>query len=81
MAETHAPWTNQQLWSEVDLAEIFQQVLRDGRSAVVSDSAFLSLFGLAGERLSVGEVWQSLVDRLIPEQSEAYGPLQIILQA
>jgi len=80
VAETHAPWTNQQLWSEVDLAEIFQQVLRDGRSAVVSDSAFLSLFGLAGERLSVGEVWQSLVDRLIPEQSEAYGPLQIILQ-
>jgi len=81
VAETHAPWTAQQLWSEVDLAEIFQQVLRDGRGAVISDPNFLALFGLAGDRLSVGEVWQSLIARLIPQQSEAFGPLQTISEA
>ncbi len=81
VAEVQASWNEQKLWTETTLAGIFNDVLRDGRAAVVSDPRYLALFGLRGARLSVGELWRSLADRLVARENEAWQPLQTILDS
>lgn len=79
VAETCAPWTEQQAWSEVALADIFLKVLQEGRGTVIRDRRYLRLFGLDAECLSVGELWRALADRHIVPSAAAWSPLQIIL--
>jgi len=79
VAETCAPWTEQQLWSETSLAEIFLAVLQEGRGAMVKDSRYLAMFGIRADCLSVGELWQTLAERLLTRSDEAWAPLQVIL--
>jgi len=79
VAETHAAWPEQQLWSESALAEIFLSVLHEGRGATIVDARYLSIFGLPARSLPVGELWRCLADRLITRSHNAWAPLQVIL--
>jgi len=79
VAEACAPWTEQQLWSENALAEIFLAVLREGRAALVKDPRYLAMFGIQADCLPVGELWRVLAERLLTRNDEAWAPLQVIL--
>ena len=79
VAESWAPWTEQQSWSETALAEIFLAVLQEGRAALVKDPRYLAMFGIEAEVLSVGELWRVLAERLLTRDDEAWTPLQVIL--
>ena len=79
VAETCAPWTEQQSWSEIALADIFLAVLQQGRAALVKDPRYLTMFGIQADLLSVGELWRVLAERLVTRNDEAWAPLQVIL--
>jgi gamma-glutamyl:cysteine ligase YbdK (ATP-grasp superfamily) len=79
VAETCTPWTEQQLWSENALAEIFHAVLQEGRGALIKDPRYLAMFGIQADVLSVGELWRVLAARLLTGSDEAWAPLQVIL--
>jgi len=79
VAETCAPWPEQQLWSENALAEIFLAVLQEGRGALIKDPRYLAMFGIRADVLSVGELWRVLTERFVPSTDQAWAPLQVIL--
>ncbi len=78
VAECHVSWAEQQLWSEICLAEIFQAVLREGRGAQIDDPRYLSMFGVRADRMTVGDLWRLLADRLVPAADEIWGPLRTL---
>ncbi|WP_136810121.1 carboxylate-amine ligase [Desulfosediminicola flagellatus] len=51
---------SQMKWDVDPLSTIFQDVIKYGDQAVISDSAYLSLLGLGSEKMGVMEVWQHL---------------------
>lgn len=52
-------------WSEERLEELLLQTIRDGGSAVISDSAYLRCFGLPGDRpVPAGRLWQAVIAAL-----------------
>lgn len=79
VSETNASWADQQLWTETALAEIFHDVLRQGRGAVLGDHRYLAMFGVQAESLTVGELLRALVDRLLPEADDVRAVLEVIL--
>ncbi len=79
VAEACVPWTEQQLWSENALAEIFLAVLQEGRGALIKDPRYLAMFGIRANALAVGELWRVLAERLLTRRDEAWAPLQVIL--
>ena len=79
VAETQASWSDQQLWSETALAEIFSAVLKDGRGAIITDPRYLGLFGVRAASATVGELWQALVARLIDPSASIREPLQVLV--
>ncbi len=78
IAETHAPWTQQQLWHETWLADLFVKVLKEGRFCQINDSRYLNMFGARTSCLTVGDLWQSLAERLVSRQDSAWNALQVI---
>jgi hypothetical protein len=57
-------------WEIDPLEAIFLAVLRDGESAVIRDSRYLSGFGLSGESLTAGELWGHLAGMVMPGATE-----------
>lgn len=43
------------------------------------DQRYLAMFGIQADCLSVGELWQTLAERLLTRSDEAWAPLQVIL--
>lgn len=79
VAETHATWIDQQLWSETALAEIFNKVLKEGRAAIIDDPRYLALFGLTATTATVGELWLVLLERLIDKTDPINEPLRVLV--
>lgn len=79
VAETHASWHDQQQWSETVLAEIFNEVLKQGRGAVITNQGYLAMFGVRATSLSVGELWQELVERLVDLSNPVREPLRVLV--
>ncbi len=50
-------------WQVEPLAAIFQDVIRKGDQAVISDPAYLELFGLGAEKIRAIDIWQHLATR------------------
>ncbi len=83
-----APWTGlsfQQALSTESLEAIFLATTNQAEEAVISDTAFLRVFGLAHERsISARELWRWLLNETLPsargEQAALERPLQIILK-
>ncbi len=78
VSETRATREAQQAWHESQLAGIFTTVLREGRGCLIEDARYLALFGVDAASMTVGELWQTLAERLIPHQNEAWSALQVI---
>lgn len=47
---------DQKMWSENSLFDILMTVVKDGEEAIISNSKYLSLFGLKEDRISAGEL-------------------------
>ncbi len=71
---------NQQGWSESVLAKWLLAAIGDGERARIDDTGFLSLFGFAGKRATMGDLWQYLASDLRPDLVARKGlPLEVIL--
>lgn len=51
------------------LEALLLSAIRHGEAAPVDDRAYLSVFGFPGKSCSLGELWQHLVARLLPDGS------------
>ena len=78
VTETRATREAQQAWHESQLAGIFTTVLREGRGCLIDDARYLAMFGVDAASMTVGELWRTLAERLIPGQNEAWSALQVI---
>ncbi len=78
VSETRSPRESQQAWHESQLAGIFTTVLREGRGCLIEDARYLAQFGVDAASMTVGDLWQTLAERLIPRQNEAWSALQVI---
>lgn len=58
--EKWAPLADQKKWSEQSLYDILMAIVKDGEQAIISNSEYLSLFGLNESRISAGELWMHL---------------------
>jgi carboxylate-amine ligase len=57
-------------WEIDPLEEIFLAVLREGESAVIRESRYLSVFGLSRESLTAGELWTHLAGMVMTGATE-----------
>jgi gamma-glutamyl:cysteine ligase YbdK (ATP-grasp superfamily) len=84
LTESREAELQQQMNWEVDpLAAIFQDVIRYGEQAVISDPEYLSLFGLGPGKIQVRELWQHLAMGCADKahwDSDFETPLQTILE-
>ena len=76
--ETGASYQAQQDWHEIQLAGFFNAVLKDGRGFLIENARYLAMFGVHAASMTVGDLWRSLADRLIPSGDEACPILQVI---
>jgi gamma-glutamyl:cysteine ligase YbdK (ATP-grasp superfamily) len=76
--EAGASYVAQQDWHETQLAGFFNAVLKEGRGFLIEDARYLGMFGENAAGMTVGDLWRSLADRLIPSENEAWDPLQVI---
>lgn len=51
----------QRAWDGADLAEILQNVLRNGAQAVIDNQQFLRTFGCDAPSLSTGQLWEHII--------------------
>jgi len=62
------------------LARILDQTIREAEQAVISDPAYLRLFGIDEPKISAGELWQSLTAATMAAGDEARPGLDLILR-
>jgi len=78
ISESRATREAQQAWHESQLAGIFTTVLREGRGCMIDDPRYLAMFGVDAPSMTVGDLWRTLAERLVPRQNEAWSALQVI---
>lgn len=78
VAERWTALSVQRSWHERDLLGLYQQVIREGRHVRVDDSRYLALFGLNAATMSVNDLWQHLMETVLPTTHWARPYLQII---
>lgn len=62
------------------LYDILSACIRDADEAIISDRAFLSLFGFQGEYCTANQLWQHLIDQTAPTLNRSSaGALEVIL--
>jgi carboxylate-amine ligase len=65
--QTWGPLPEQTAWSEEPLAGIFQQVIKEGQQTIISDQAYLRMFGYGqNEACSLQELWQHILLQVLP---------------
>ena len=69
----------QQAFPVAPLAQLLEQTIRDGEQAVISDPAYLRLFGIDTPSLTAGELWRELITRTVAQDDEARPLLEVIL--
>jgi gamma-glutamyl:cysteine ligase YbdK (ATP-grasp superfamily) len=77
-------YKDQKHWSVEPLAEIFSNTVKHGEAAVIDHSGYLEMFSYQGSKCSAGELWQFLIEMILPAGSENNqiwrDPLNIILE-
>lgn len=71
---------DQQSIKTQDLQQIFFQTIKDGADTVLDNRPFLAAFNVEVSKLSVGELWSRLVERLLPDALLGSEPWQRSLQ-
>jgi gamma-glutamyl:cysteine ligase YbdK (ATP-grasp superfamily) len=79
-AEVQSLRLDQQALDENTLAKLFMAVLREGRGAVVADPRYLALFGIKADSMTVGELWRTLAERLMPANDPVWESLKVIFE-
>jgi len=77
-AQLHASFLDQKLWHEGPLIDLFNRVLKEGRGCLIDDPRYLSMFGFKEKTMTVGELWQRLAGRLLPDEHVAWPALSVI---
>ena len=76
-------WSNQAAQHTIPtsaLSDLYQRCLRDGPDAEIDDTHYLSLFGRRGTDVAtVGSLWSTLLDELIPADACWRAPLELII--
>jgi len=75
-------WTSvieQQAFPLEPLASLLHGGIRDAEKAIITDPAFLRLFGVHAQKISAGELWQSLIGETLPVADDAFPCLNVIL--
>jgi carboxylate-amine ligase len=73
-------YADQKSWSEAVLAKWLLAAVGDGERTLIDDPRYLSLFGLAGQKATMGELWQHLAATLRPKLVAQSGlPLEVVL--
>jgi len=70
-------WTSyirQREWKTEVLAELFVNVIRDADMTIIRDVNLLAAFGLSAQSASVGEVWDSLLQKVLCESGQSALP-------
>lgn len=62
VAQRWAPLRAQQSWPVDPLEAIFRQTVRDADAAVISDHAYLDMFGYPATACTAGDLWRHLVE-------------------
>lgn len=81
-ALTNERWSElsyQQAWEVDPLHTILLDVTRDADRALIHNKHYLHAFGLHEDRATAGELWRHLVDAVLPPDSPARKPLDVIL--
>jgi carboxylate-amine ligase len=69
-------FSQQEVITTDHLHELFGRVIRSGRSVEVSDAKFLQALGIKTEKLTVGEIWRHLADRVENHFSQEYAVIR-----
>ena len=80
VSERWAPVDEQQAVAVQPLARLLTQTIVDAEQAVISDAAYLRLFGIDQPKISAGELWQRLVAATVAADDAARPPLDLILR-
>ena len=83
-AMTDQRWTStaeQQAMATGPLAALLNAVVRDAEDTVIDDAGYLAHFGSSKAPSTARELWQHLIDELIPASSPWKTPLETILSA
>lgn len=79
VAEQWQTLSEQQHWSEDELARIFVEVVKNGQSTFIDNADYLNAFGYHGHSCSAKELWQHLLAATLPKQHVFADPLTLIL--
>ena len=72
ISEKWCNFPNQKAWQVSPLKKILMDTVRSAENAVITDSGYLEVFGLAGQRaLSAGELWSHLAGQIDIEEELA----------
>lgn len=66
VAERWMSRADQASWETTSLVEILNQTIRLGNAAVIDHAEYLKAFGFQGVKATAGEVWQYLLDEVLP---------------
>ncbi len=82
--ERWAPFTEQKRWEVEPLAELLWRTTVHGPAAVISDPAYLAVFGRSGASpRTAGELWRELVEEVVapsPGSDEFLEHLELVLE-
>jgi len=80
VAERWCELPGQMAWQVGPLKKILLDTIRDAESAVISDQAYLEIFGIRGRQsISAAELWSYLAEQIKVDE-ELAGSLQAIIQ-
>lgn len=67
----------QKNWEIKPLYKIFRQTIKEGQTAIIDNPEYLSIFGINEMKLSAGNLWKSLISKVIqyfPEELLPWSP-------
>ncbi|GMV92222.1 MAG: hypothetical protein AMXMBFR82_20000 [Candidatus Hydrogenedentota bacterium] len=70
----------QEAWEVDPLYVILLETMRSGDAAVIRNRSYLHAFGLRAKAATAGELWQHLIDSVLPSGDPAREPLQFMLR-
>lgn len=79
--EKYCSLEEQKSWHEDDLRKIFDEVIREGSSAVIENKEYSDLFGLTGNSVSAAELWQHIIGKIENRlEADLISPVKYILK-
>jgi gamma-glutamyl:cysteine ligase YbdK (ATP-grasp superfamily) len=81
-ALTEERWSDafaQEAWEVDPLYVILVETMRSGDAAVIRNRRYLRALGLKANAVTAGELWQHLLEAVLPADDPAWKPLRVIL--